>query len=670
MHKNEDYLILLGNNIRLNLLKNIYYNEGSTLKELCYYLKIPSSKYSLLLYHVRKLVRQGIIYKDKNERLYLTKNGKILLIMLTQIMNLMLEKNYNDSFLFFNDGSNIKLDVNVISSYLMNELNIGTEDSLMLSQRLFEELKSRGKLYYTLNSLMQEIIKIIIKNNILNSHQFFNKLFITVIPDEISAENYVKKVYESLGFEYFLNKIASHSHLEYLKNNYIYLYPTISSFLHDIIDGYLEINIPNEISAFSRKLNMMEKIIEKALGGINLLLSYKRMDHEKDEFMNKLIVFWLNKVFYDAFLYKKLSITFAVNEMYEFMSDFEPYYLSEFGSLGNKTSLLSELILKISARSSLKKDCFDFILPFMKVLPSFVIHNSFDTNLTAFHCVLEPEMDAAYVNSLISLNLPKIFIDVRYKEKLFYDKLQMIIKDIFKLFDRKYDICKKSLNSNNLASNLTFNFMINLVGAFEYVYLLTGKTIIDDESIFKEYKRVFGIIGKTINDLQSDTGYSVKLCSVNDGISSFKFLDKSLLKSLISLPSNFKAYMTLNGLSYGILPPCVKFVSLDERIEKESTIATYLTGGYDFVIWLNNMPTTDGLVKLYMILLERKIRTIELNFIVSVCNKCANRHTGLVRSCNKCGSNSIYYIAKFRNKIYKLLQNEIRNISINAFYAL
>jgi len=140
---------------------------------------------------------------------------------------------------------------------------------------------------------------------------------------------------------------------------------------HDIIDGYLEINIPNEISAFSRKLNMMEKIIEKALGGINLLLSYKRMDHEKDEFMNKLIVFWLNKVFYDVFFnIKKLSITFAVNEMYEFMSDFEPYYLSEFGSLGNKTSLLSELILKISARSSLKKDCFDFILPFMKVLPS------------------------------------------------------------------------------------------------------------------------------------------------------------------------------------------------------------------------------------------------------------------------------------------------------------
>lgn len=668
--RDSDFLKLIGNNLRLELLKTLYYNEGRTLQELCNDLRLPSSHYNTLLYHIKKLISHNIIYKDKIKgKLYLTKTGRKLVSNYIQMVNYVYDIEGNKQFLFLNDEKNLKIDIDFLVGYLIEKFHVPDFEAVKYAQQIFNELQSNGDKYYiTERSLLLAILKTFLKTDSVFSPIILNNIL--VFESNIQPLDIVntKKLYERLNQEFFMNRIVTQSQLEHIKNNHINIYGGSSNFFRDWVDGCFKLDFSNDVyeDTFD-KLEEIENIAENIVGGINIDLSYKKQDNENLYDKDKMLVFWLKHIL-KAFQKKKTTITLNYSkEDKSFNSvkllDLLSYYCRD----SYDFTTVSELILKVEKNTFdlLNFDEFDYntILHF----PSLTFYSDSNSCITAFHCLLDSSVNLPYINSIVSINLPKIFVDAKHSEKLFYEKLNLIVSDIFKLFEKKYEICKASIMGANNPGKMFMNFFINLFGLFEYTYLLTEETIIDDINVSKEYNRLFGFLGKIIRELQTGKNFFVKLCSVDDTSSSYKFLDKDLLNALKHLPNSFKTYISFNGVSFGIIPPIAQFPPSPELLERIAITTSHLTGGYDCILCGLYAPEPSSFSKLLNQMIRKNVNIVTLNFLISICSKCKSKQVGFIKSCKQCGSKYVHYVIRLRNKLQLLDKYEIERMSSKYF---
>jgi|GEM_PF-886756 hypothetical protein len=668
----------VSNNLRLMILYYLSNKQCCSIKELSAYLRLPEKKYNFLYYHVKKMLDFGLIYKNNEGLICLTKKGKNLINVLIDLNRWSNDYKEEDKYIINLDGSLNKISIPYIISYLKGNFNLEHENIFKISQIIYEKISSSNKNLYTNSDILKLLLTTFIKDNSSKDYQYLlDSVFITFPFEKILYSN--NKNYDICILnreyynEYFVNKFLDYNQIIYFKMNYFNIIDKYN-LLSDVIDFSLRICINNlnfdNILYDESYINKLIKLINKSILGCNIELYFN------DNNVNKVSSVDL-KLLYPYIIY----ILSMLNERKLMIS------LRSYNDLKCISSLTDENLLKYILYSNMIKNLpsWNFFVSreisslvnfvnntnnsLLELFPSISFSNESSISLTSYGFIGDESSTTFNINSLVSLNLPKILLDSKSNENLFYDTLEDLSVSLFKYFDKRYKFLTDTSYNTQVTNETCLNFRININGLFEYVYILTGETLQENKNTQKEYIKLLNFLNNVTNEFLQNRDYDVKISILNDGVSPIKFRETSIVNKLNKLPIRYRRYLMHNGISCSIIPSCFNYSSIYEKIIRETPIVSLIKGGYNYELWLDlNKLKINKLQELFeSTLLKYKMKNIELNYFITLCMRCKNKYLGFYESCPSCGSHNLFYVAKNYTKIVKLAYEGAKQLLENNY---
>lgn len=620
---------LLFNEIRLGILISLSHQESIHASDILEKLDLSPSKLPNLLYHLNMLQREGLIQRDRSKRYFLTEMGRALVEQIKKLDELY-TTDREVKLLLFEYPYVKSLSGRLMARIIMENYNLDANNSVMVADELIQKIRK-----YNINVLNYNLLNSLILNILLEKNLYKN------FYNDNVERNYYKNNLKHNILNLLVNEIPeSINHLDFF---YI---AGLDSFFNKFVDGRLNLRQvfrslgfkQNDEKLFFKQIKQFVETLIRSSDMFSLGVLFSRLDilnaffeeiKKKEIFMQTALSF-INPD-------KKIVFSILLSNS-ESLSDILNPFLFE--NLSGE--VLRRLNLCIEFNKTINNEQITKILDFIKEIPLITIcgieEKGNSSSLGSFNKNVHYDDNWA-VNQLISLNLPRIVVKKRLDESRVLDELLELTKICGKIFLFKENRMNLNIKGNLAMSEEKNIFLINLVGLFEAILLITNNTLRDGSS-YKLAKDILENMSKALEDIKS---VSVLLSSVNDYNSNLLFCESDLLeKQSFNYNKSLRLILKNYGYTTGIIPAWAKITDLKERLALEVPLLSYLKGGYslEFSLQSENL-NEDYLKRLFEYISKYKLRNITLKSSLYMCESCKKKYLQEQEFCPNCMSGRI-----------------------------
>ncbi|MEM1750223.1 MAG: anaerobic ribonucleoside-triphosphate reductase [Desulfurococcaceae archaeon] len=254
--------------------------------------------------------------------------------------------------------------------------------------------------------------------------------------------------------------------------------------------------------------------------------------------------------------------------------------------------------------------------------------------------------------NVVDVNLPRVALESRGNDNAFWERLSDVLaiaRRALEWFRARYiKLLKDYPAIYSMVSEYLWEFpgshfnTIGLIGLPEAAAIMMGDPKLWIEGSRGEHlgaaewmKRVVEYIVKTARDWMAETGVPWNVEEVPGESAAAKLANKDASRypeilNYIPDPSN-PIYSTS-------IAPYYAEISIAEKVEIESMVQKYFTGGVMMHIFLSEEPDPDALASLTKRLINTDVVYWSYTPALTICRKCGKSSVGVYSSCPKCGS--------------------------------
>ncbi len=257
--------------------------------------------------------------------------------------------------------------------------------------------------------------------------------------------------------------------------------------------------------------------------------------------------------------------------------------------------------------------------------------------------------------NVVDVNLPRVALESRKDDSVFWERLNdalTMARRALEWFRVRYiKLLKDYPTIYSMVGEYLWEFpgshfnTIGLIGLPEAAAIMAGDPRLWIEGSRSEHlkaaewmKGVVEYIVKTAREWMAETGVPWNVEEVPGESAAAKLASKDASRypevlNYIPDPSN-PIYSTS-------IAPYYAEISIAEKIEIESMVQKYFTGGVMMHIFLSEEPDPDALASLTKKLINTDVVYWSYTPALTICRKCGRSYVGVYSSCPKCGSSEV-----------------------------
>lgn len=431
-------------------------------------------------------------------------------------------------------------------------------------------------------------------------------------------------------------------------NKLISLLTNISLFSSEVYNGQMIYSLNFALAPFVKKLTFNE-LIKKFEHFITLI------NNLSINSINKGIMLEINldkpKYYDEDFYYKGgIRVSDYIDEAYLIAKALE----KAFSNIVKRNTFIPNLQLAIRLPEEVNSEVYDLVVKFSRICMKGVdVIWLYGKSAYTYTFKKAPNIPSILGTS-ITLNMPRAALrgrsirnSLNELDKLIDISIDAILSKhrIFKRAERSgtqfYFSLMDYYGEPYINSKRIF-YTIELIGLFEFIYLLTGFNYVSNKESLSLLKEIISHVKESINRASEKYDIRITISQSRNAEASFRFfkLDRQEYKRKI-----LELNRIAKGVYYSLYTiPEWWYMNIEELLRLEGEVSKLFDNNYPVEIWLGDLrPRPEKLAKLILKYIKN-IKALNFQFSFTFCNMCKNIIKGIVDICPFCGSRGRYII--------------------------